>query len=426
VFAPDAAAAEELFASGAVSFSPPEPFKQVGLLLEAGTTPALSYRALIGGVWSAWQPAELTWEEAPHFNARIILLEAASRLELRGGEGLSYGLISFYREAVANPQRLARNLPFATPFLDAQAAPGVVSRYEWGARDPGKVCGDSHDPYRATIHHTAGSSGGGDPAAVMRQMQAYHIDNNGWCDLGYHFVVSYGGTVFQGRSSEARTGAHVGGHNTGNVGISLMGNFETMPLEDAQLDGAASILGWVADTYGIPLSREFVKGHREYSGHTSNACPGLSVMNRFGELLTRAGGSACTRTWKAVQRGQSGSIVRAVQHLLRARGYSLSADGVFGSGTEGAVRSFQSSRDLTADGVVGPKTWEALAVTVRRGDSGEAVRAVQARLGLTVDGVFGSGTESAVRSFQSNNGLTADGVVGLNTWAALSGGKGCP
>lgn len=135
----------------------------------------------------------------------------------------------------------------------------------------------------------------------------------------------------------------------------------------------------------------------------------------------------CTRTWPTVQRSTAyNSNAKAVQYLLKARGYSLTVDGYFGAGTESAVKSFQSSKGLTADGVIGKNTWEALVVTVQSGSSGDAVRAVQSKLGITVDGVFGSGTKTAVINFQKFKGLTADGVVGANTWAALVGGKGCP
>jgi hypothetical protein len=123
--------------------------------------------------------------------------------------------------------------------------------------------------------------------------------------------------------------------------------------------------------------------------------------------------------------GNRGVDTQAVQYLLQARGQSTGADGIFGSGTESAVKAFQSSRGLTADGIVGPQTWGALVVTVRQGDSGAAVSAVQAllnkkrRLSLTVDGVFGSGTHSAVVAFQNHAGISADGVVGPATWQNL-------
>ncbi|MCA0350706.1 MAG: penicillin-insensitive murein endopeptidase [Chloroflexi bacterium] len=121
-----------------------------------------------------------------------------------------------------------------------------------------------------------------------------------------------------------------------------------------------------------------------------------------------------------ISKGNRGTDVKAMQYLL-----NISADGVFGSGTESSVKSFQSSRGLGADGIVGPNTWGELIVTVRRGDNGNAVKAIQTLLnakrnaGLTVDGAFGAGTEIAVKSFQSHAGLSADGVVGPTTWKNL-------
>ncbi len=57
---------------------------------------------------------------------------------------------------------------------------------------------------------------------------------------------------------------------------------------------------------------------------------------------------------------------------------------------------------------------------LRRGDRGEAVRRVQAKLGVTPDGIFGPQTEAAVRQFQASRGLVVDGVVGPCTWEALA------
>ncbi|MXV18533.1 peptidoglycan-binding domain-containing protein [Deinococcus xianganensis] len=45
---------------------------------------------------------------------------------------------------------------------------------------------------------------------------------------------------------------------------------------------------------------------------------------------------------------------------LAARGYAVTVDGSFGPSTESAVKSFQTSKGLTADGIVGPNTWLAL------------------------------------------------------------------
>jgi cell wall-associated NlpC family hydrolase len=58
--------------------------------------------------------------------------------------------------------------------------------------------------------------------------------------------------------------------------------------------------------------------------------------------------------------GASGDAVRQVQQRLRDRGWNVSVDGVFGPATEKLVRAFQQDKHLEDDGIVGPKTWEAL------------------------------------------------------------------
>ena len=123
--------------------------------------------------------------------------------------------------------------------------------------------------------------------------------------------------------------------------------------------------------------------------------------------------------------GNRGVDVLALQYLLQARGISVTADGAFGSGTQTAVRTFQSRNGLQQDGKAGPATWAKLVVTVRNGSKGPAVKALQVqlnkkrRIALAVDGNFGGGTESAVRTFQSHAGIGSDGVAGATTWRNL-------
>ena len=143
-----------------------------------------------------------------------------------------------------------------------------------------------------------------------------------------------------------------------------------------------------------------------------------------------------------LKRGSTGSEVRTMQQKLKNWGYySGSADGIFGSGTESAVKLFQRTNGLTADGIVGSATAAALGMTLaggtssgggstssgvlKRGSSGADVKTMQQKLknwgyySGSADGIFGSGTESAVKLFQRTNGLTADGIVGSATAAAL-------
>ena len=69
-----------------------------------------------------------------------------------------------------------------------------------------------------------------------------------------------------------------------------------------------------------------------------------------------------------------------------------------------------------------------MAATLRYGSSGSDVKKLQEELNkngynLSVDGQFGSKTQSAVQSYQKSKGLTVDGIVGTNTWGALNGGS---
>jgi Synergist-CTERM protein sorting domain-containing protein len=233
---------------------------------------------------------ELTWSEDRLHVGRVVLPRPAVSIELRGGAGLDVARVELYPERRAGDGPLARDLPFGTRRQALAPRDLVIPRAEWGARDPGRVCGDVVSPYRMSIHHTASpADDGGDPAARMRQIQAYHIDSNGWCDIGYHFVVSQSGLVFQGRSDERRPGAHVGNQNSGNVGICLIGNFQQQQVGAAQMNAAAAIVGWVSRTYDIPLNRDKVKGHREWPGQGTE-CPGNNLLGSLDELLRRAGG----------------------------------------------------------------------------------------------------------------------------------------
>lgn len=132
------------------------------------------------------------------------------------------------------------------------------------------------------------------------------------------------------------------------------------------------------------------------------------------------------------KRGQSSNFVFLLQFILNKNyGYNLAVDGIFGAGTENAVRSFQQNNNLSVDGIVGQNTWKTLLTlapypTLRQGYSGAYVKLLQQLLESNlitvgnIDGIFGSRTLSAVRTFQQNNNLAADGIVGAQTWNALT------
>ena len=140
--------------------------------------------------------------------------------------------------------------------------------------------------------------------------------------------------------------------------------------------------------------------------------------------------------WPVAQNGSQGHPIRTLQFLLRARGHNLTVDGMFGPATEAAVKAFQTSKGMTADGIMNAPTWSALIIQVKKGSSGDAVRGVQEEFqfragepgkGLKVDGIFGPQTDSTVRGFQHALSLdipsvVVDGIVGPVTWQALVSG----
>jgi len=133
--------------------------------------------------------------------------------------------------------------------------------------------------------------------------------------------------------------------------------------------------------------------------------------------------------------GSTGARVSAAQYLLLVRGHDAGqVDGIFGSRTGLATRSFQASVGLAVDGIIGSHTWTALLSAGSQpllgiGSTGPDVRRLQraltAALGrtVTIDGIFGTGTEQAVRDYQRSRGLSVDGVVGPQTWGALQHGR---
>lgn len=150
-----------------------------------------------------------------------------------------------------------------------------------------------------------------------------------------------------------------------------------------------------------------------------------------------------------------GALVISVQTRLKELGYYTGdISGTYDKATRSAVAAFQRKSGLSADGICGEKTQEALfsssalspdatatpkptasptpaptfqipSDTVRRGDEGADVKLVQQRLidlgYLTgkADGKFGSASQGALKKFQQKHGLKADGVAGSDTFAVL-------
>ena len=158
--------------------------------------------------------------------------------------------------------------------------PRIISREEWGAEEP--KSGYSYHPYfdKLTLHHAACCSADDleEGKDQVYWIQDFHQNGRGWKDIGYHFLVDRAGNIYQGRP-ETVIGAHVGGANTGNIGVCLLGCYH--PPEDncsqeitpESRQSIVELFSWVSDTYG--QSPTLLLGHRDYFGST--ACPGDNI-----------------------------------------------------------------------------------------------------------------------------------------------------
>ena len=139
-----------------------------------------------------------------------------------------------------------------------------------------------------------------------------------------------------------------------------------------------------------------------------------------------------------IQLGDTGDDVKRLQRVF-ARMKVLGPDNVngsFGPETEQAVKDFQQSSGLVADGIVGPLTWAQIdpyreaSPTLQVGALGPVVamlqRVLKTGFGYTgaVDGIFGPVTEAVIRQYQTASGLTPTGIMDERTWMAPAGAAG--
>jgi hypothetical protein len=234
---------------------------------------------------------------------------------------------------------------------------------------------------------------------------------SGWC-WGHNYRVISGSTSLSNHASGTAIDVNAPRHPLGASGT--FSSTQRAKIR-AILDYCNGVVRWGGD----------YSGRKDEMHFEINVRPGDA---RLAALVTKIGGGSGgggTATWSTVKPGATGFRVTAIQHLLRHRGYSLTVDGSFGATTKSKVVAFQQARGLTADGIVGPKTWSALVVTCKEGSSGQAVVAVQKTLtargySLTADGSFGPATKSKVIAFQKSRSITADGSVGPVTWSRLT------
>lgn len=132
--------------------------------------------------------------------------------------------------------------------------------------------------HQVVIHHTASPRARTTVADVRR----WHVEERGWRDIGYHFLVGADGRPQRGRPVDEQ-GAHVRGHNADTIGVCVIGAFSTEAPTEAQVVGLAGVLAALCVLYRID-PREGIVAHRDLA---ATDCPGDALYARMDEIRQR-------------------------------------------------------------------------------------------------------------------------------------------
>lgn len=162
--------------------------------------------------------------------------------------------------------------------------PPIVSRAEWGALSPNHQAynefgfyperrngwrayeGDLRDVYQTVIIHHSVEYDRTDRLTMLKIQQLHRVDR-GWADIAYHYLIGKDGDIYAGRDIGVR-GTHVGGYNTGSLGVCLLGNFMVQTPTQAQIRSAHRLLKWLA----VELALTHIATHKSFNAET--VCPG--------------------------------------------------------------------------------------------------------------------------------------------------------
>lgn len=175
----------------------------------------------------------------------------------------------------------------------AAEKPQVYDREEWGARSPRQrpeVL--SRRPDHIVVHHTAtGNSTNYSRShafSLAKGIQNWHMDNNGWWDVGQQLTISRGGYIMEGRWGALKVikdgkhvvGAHTANHNSHTIGIENEGTYTSANPPERLMGALVDTIAWLCTVYGLD-PRDAIVGHRDFN---ATACPGNRLYAMLPQL----------------------------------------------------------------------------------------------------------------------------------------------
>jgi len=391
----------------------------------------VSLRTRTGGRWSGWETVDADGDDAPDdgsADTRRTIRVGTAPIWTGPSDGIQVRVASMDGAApqdlkieLVDPGTSPADAVPSAPRGSAHAAqeePAIISRSQWGADESIRKGSPSYTGAARVgfVHHTASSNDytAEQAAQMVRGIYAYHVKSNGWSDIGYNFLVDRYGRAYEGRAGGIDrwvAGAHTGGFNANSFGVSLLGDFSTVPPSAATLGTLSQVLAWkLGAAYRDPMAKatlvsagggtskyakgttatfDVVSGHRD-AGSTS--CPGATTYAMLPEIRQRVSAD--------LGAGFAGPVVNRTSFPLSSRGpVTLSAKTVGGLAwtatvTDAAGAELASSRGSDAEVAF---SWD-----LRRAD-GRAVPAGRYALRL-------AGTSSSVtaRTYATTVVVTGD------------------
>lgn len=181
------------------------------------------------------------------------------------------------------------------------AQPSSVSRSSWGSGYGLSANSSCSNPSYTTVthlivHHAAGANTSSNWAAVVASYWDYHVNSNGWCDIGYNWLIDPNGVLYVGRGGGNNVvGAHMCGYNQNTMGVCMLGNFNTASPSVAAMNKLAELLAWKSCNSGInplgsgtinsyPGTMNNISGHKDGCAPGYTDCPGTNLYSQLSNL----------------------------------------------------------------------------------------------------------------------------------------------
>lgn len=229
----------------------------------------------------------------------------------------------------------------------------IIPRAEWNARPPKNRVLTTWRSRTGFVTHYSGASA----KQTVRSIQDYCMDVRKFADIDYNFLVDTAGRIYEGRGWMV-VGSHVLNQNTPNIGVCAIGLDKD--ITPAQM---ASIRWLYAEANRLAGKTLAKRTHGGLTGKTD--CPGKRLQAWVsagmpdplpkptpaphpaypGRVMSRnAAVNAGVKTWQA---------------RMKARGWTIKVDGIFGAETLRVVKAFQAEKKLQVTGTINRATWDA-------------------------------------------------------------------